>query len=110
MSGLSLATVLVEAGVSSGARIQAERALEHGRPVSGSRVGFGQRVAREALDGIDVQRADFVHVGALTGRGAEAELEGRRRVRSQRGDLRSRRRAATVTVTREDDGRLSTLG
>jgi DNA processing protein len=33
MSGLSLATVLVEAGDGSGARIQAERALEHGRPV-----------------------------------------------------------------------------
>jgi DNA processing protein len=33
MSGLSLATVLVEAGETSGARIQAERALEHGRPV-----------------------------------------------------------------------------
>jgi DNA processing protein len=33
MSGLSLATVIVEASPTSGARIQARRALEHGRPV-----------------------------------------------------------------------------
>lgn len=33
MSGLALATVIVEASVRSGARIQARRALAHGRPV-----------------------------------------------------------------------------
>lgn len=33
MSGVSLATVIVEAGRTSGARIQARRALSHGRPV-----------------------------------------------------------------------------
>jgi DNA processing protein len=33
MSGMALATVIVEAGVRSGARIQARRALQHGRPV-----------------------------------------------------------------------------
>jgi DNA processing protein len=33
MSGAALATVIVEAGVRSGARIQARRALQHGRPV-----------------------------------------------------------------------------
>jgi DNA processing protein len=33
MSGLSMATVVVEAGETSGARIQAEKALEHGRTV-----------------------------------------------------------------------------
>jgi DNA processing protein len=33
MSGLSLATVVVEAGPTSGARLQARLALHHGRPV-----------------------------------------------------------------------------
>jgi DNA processing protein len=33
MSGLSVATVVVEAGASSGARMQAQAALTHGRPV-----------------------------------------------------------------------------
>jgi DNA processing protein len=33
MSGLTLGTVLVEASPTSGARIQARRALAHGRPV-----------------------------------------------------------------------------
>jgi DNA processing protein len=33
MSGLSLATVVIEAGVTSGAKMQAEAALVHGRPV-----------------------------------------------------------------------------
>lgn len=33
MSGLSLATVVVEAGEKSGAKLQAEAALKHGRPV-----------------------------------------------------------------------------
>ncbi len=33
MSGLALATVVVEAGKTSGARMQARLALEHGRPV-----------------------------------------------------------------------------
>lgn len=33
MSGLSLATIVIEAGATSGARMQAEAALIHGRPV-----------------------------------------------------------------------------
>ncbi len=33
MSGLTLATVIVEASETSGTRVQARRALEHGRPV-----------------------------------------------------------------------------
>ena len=33
MSGLSLATIVVEAGATSGAKMQAEAALHHGRPV-----------------------------------------------------------------------------
>jgi DNA processing protein len=33
MSGTALATVIVEAGLRSGVRIQARRALQHGRPV-----------------------------------------------------------------------------
>jgi DNA processing protein len=33
MSGLTLGTVIIEASVRSGARVQARRALAHGRPV-----------------------------------------------------------------------------
>jgi DNA processing protein len=33
MSGMALATVVVEAGATSGARVQSRRALAHGRPV-----------------------------------------------------------------------------
>lgn len=47
MSGVSLATVIVEAGQTSGARIQARRALAHGRPVFLRRALLEQAWARE---------------------------------------------------------------
>ena len=47
MSGASLATVVVEASQTSGARIQARRALAHGRTVFLSRAVLGQPWARE---------------------------------------------------------------
>lgn len=47
MSGLALATVIVEATHTSGARIQARRALAHGRPVFLRRTLLAQPWARE---------------------------------------------------------------
>jgi DNA processing protein len=47
MSGLALATVIVEAGAASGARIQARQALAHGRPVFLLAPVLKQRWARE---------------------------------------------------------------
>jgi DNA processing protein len=47
MSGLALATVVVEASVRSGARVQARRALAHGRPVFLDRALLGQSWAQE---------------------------------------------------------------
>jgi DNA processing protein len=47
MSGLSLATVIVEAGPTSGARSQARAALAHGRPVLLCEWLLGQTWARE---------------------------------------------------------------
>jgi DNA processing protein len=58
MSGLSLATVLVEAGDGSGARIQAERALEHGRPVFFLRNMLDHDWARAYADRPSVYVAD----------------------------------------------------
>lgn len=50
MSGLSLATVIVEATHTSGARIQARAALSHGRPVLLTRPLLNQQWARELAD------------------------------------------------------------
>jgi DNA processing protein len=47
MSGMSLATVIVEASQTSGARIQARLALAHGRPVLLADQLLGQKWARE---------------------------------------------------------------
>ena len=47
MSGLSLATVIVEASPTSGTRIQARLALSHGRPVFVSQAMLGAQWARE---------------------------------------------------------------
>ena len=47
MSGLALGTAIVEASVTSGARIQARRALAHGRPVFLARALISQPWARE---------------------------------------------------------------
>lgn len=47
MSGLALGTVIVEASARSGARIQARRALAHGRPVFLLRAVLGQEWADE---------------------------------------------------------------
>lgn len=56
MSGLSLGTLIVEAGVRSGTRIQARRALAHGRPVFLASALLDQPWARElaARPGVDV--------------------------------------------------------
>jgi DNA processing protein len=50
MSGLSLATVVVEAGMTSGARLQARLALAHGRPVFLLESLLEQRWARELAE------------------------------------------------------------
>lgn len=47
MSGLALATVVIEAGERSGARVQARLALGHGRPVLLDQALLGQQWARE---------------------------------------------------------------
>jgi DNA processing protein len=50
MSGLALGTVIVEASARSGARVQARRALGHGRPVFLLRRVLGQAWAAELAD------------------------------------------------------------
>lgn len=50
MSGLTLATVVVEAGMTSGARLQARLALAHGRPVFLLESLLEQRWARELAE------------------------------------------------------------
>jgi DNA processing protein len=50
MSGLTLGTVIVEASPTSGARIQARRALSHGRPVFLHETLLNQAWARELAD------------------------------------------------------------
>jgi DNA processing protein len=50
MSGLALATVVVEAGMTSGARLQARLALAHGRPVFMLASLLEQRWARELAE------------------------------------------------------------
>lgn len=47
MSGLTLATVVVEASQTSGARIQTRRALAHGRPVLLASHALAEPWARE---------------------------------------------------------------
>ena len=47
MSGLALGTVIVEASVRSGARVQARRALDHGRPVFLARALLDQAWAQQ---------------------------------------------------------------
>lgn len=55
MSGYGLATVVVEAGEHSGARIQARGAVEHGRPVILSDLVVRQTIwAKSLLDRPDV--------------------------------------------------------
>jgi DNA processing protein len=56
MSGLALGTVVVEASPRSGARVQARRALAHGRPVFLVRALLSQPWARElaAAPGVHV--------------------------------------------------------
>jgi DNA processing protein len=50
MSGLALATIVVEAGPTSGARIQARQALAHGRPVFVTRSTLVQAWAQELAE------------------------------------------------------------
>lgn len=50
MSGLALGTVVVEASVRSGARVQARRALAHGRPVFLARAVLAQPWAAELAE------------------------------------------------------------
>jgi DNA processing protein len=56
MSGLALGTVIVEAGERSGVRVQARRALEHGRPL------FLWRALREAAWAEQLSDQPGVHV------------------------------------------------
>ena len=58
MSGLALGTVVVEASVRSGARVQARRALAHGRPVFLARAVLGQPWAAELAGRPGVQVID----------------------------------------------------
>jgi DNA processing protein len=78
MSGLSLASVIVEAGATSGTRIQARLALAHGRPVFLANALMSQpwaqalaarpavHVYREPAEIIDVIERR-IEIGALTG-------------------------------------------
>jgi DNA processing protein len=50
MSGLTLATVIIEAGPTSGARIQARHALAHGRPLLLAKTLLDQPWARNLAD------------------------------------------------------------
>lgn len=50
MSGFALATVVIEAGDTSGARMQARFALEHGRPVFLLRRPLEYKWARSYVD------------------------------------------------------------
>jgi DNA processing protein len=54
MSGLARATIVVEAAATSGARVQAQRALAHGRPVFLLRRLLEQPWARELAGGSGV--------------------------------------------------------
>jgi DNA processing protein len=58
MSGLTLATVIVEASSTSGTRVQARRALAHGRPVCLGTKLLAQPWARELADRPNVHVAD----------------------------------------------------
>jgi DNA processing protein len=58
MSGLTRATVIVEASSTSGTRIQARRALAHGRPVCLASRLLAQRWARELAERPNVHVAD----------------------------------------------------
>ena len=63
MSGLGLATIVVEAGEHSGARAQARMAMEHGRPVLlTDSVITNTQWARELADG---RRPNVYPVGGL---------------------------------------------
>jgi DNA processing protein len=78
MSGLALATVVVEASATSGARIQARLALGHGRPVFLLEPVLEQDWARELADRPGtyvVNRAEQITtiVGRLTAAGALVE-------------------------------------
>jgi DNA processing protein len=58
MSGLTRATVIVEASFTSGTRVQARRALAHGRPVCLASKLLAQRWAQELAERPNVHIAD----------------------------------------------------
>jgi DNA processing protein len=58
MSGLTRATVIVEASSTSGTRVQARRALAHGRPVCLATKLLAQRWARELAERPNVRVSD----------------------------------------------------
>jgi DNA processing protein len=58
MSGLTRATVIVEASSTSGTRVQARRALGHGRPVCLASRLLAQQWAQELADRPNVHIAD----------------------------------------------------
>jgi DNA processing protein len=60
MSGLTRATVIVEASSTSGTRVQARRALAHGRPVYLATKLLAQRWARELAERPNVYVSDAV--------------------------------------------------